>query len=52
MTQHSKFGFAQLTSSLWSKDYDVTSEETNELYDAIVRRNGIAAMNNSAGFVD
>ena len=52
MAQRSKFAFGKLMKPLWSKDYDVTSEEINELYDAIGRRNGVAALSKSAGFVD
>ncbi len=50
--QRSKFAFGELLKPLWSKDYDVTSEEINELYDAIGRRNGVVALSKSAGFVD
>ena len=52
MAQRSKFAFGELLKPLWSKDYDVTSEEISELYDAIGRRNGVAALSKSAGFVD
>ena len=37
---------------LWSKDYRVTAEEIDELYDAIGRRNGVVALSKSADFVD
>ena len=37
---------------LWSKEYQVTSEELGELYDVINRRKGMAFLNNAAGFVD
>ena len=50
--QHSKFAFNQLLNPLWSKEYDVTSEELNEIYEAISRRNGVASLSKSAGFVD
>ncbi|MCZ6858861.1 MAG: alpha/beta hydrolase [Alphaproteobacteria bacterium] len=52
LAQRSKFAFGELMKPLWSKDYDVTSEEINELYDAIGRRNGVVALSKSAGFVD
>ena len=52
LAQRSKFAFAELLKPLWSKDFDVTSEEINELYDAIGRRNGVVALSKSAGFVD
>ena len=52
MGQRSKFAFGELMKPLWSKEYDVTSEEINELYDAIGRRNGVAALSKSADFVD
>ncbi len=50
--QRSKFAFGELMKPLWSKDYDVTSEEINELHAAIGRRNGVAAISKSADFVD
>jgi hypothetical protein len=37
---------------LWSKDFNVTSEEINELHAAIRRRNGVTAISKSADFVD
>jgi pimeloyl-ACP methyl ester carboxylesterase len=52
MAQRSKFAFGELMKPLWSKDYDVTSEELDQLHDAIGRRNGVAALSKSAGFVD
>ena len=52
LAQRSKFAFAELLKPLWSKDFDVTSEEIDELYDAIGRRNGVVALSKSAGFVD
>lgn len=52
MAQRSRFAFAELMKPLWSKDYKVTSEEIDELFDAIGRRNGVAALSKSAGFVD
>lgn len=50
--QRSKFAFSKMMESLWSKDYKVTKEEINELFDAIGRRNGMAFLNNAAHFVD
>ena len=52
LAQRSKFGFHQLMKSLWSPDYAVTEEELGQYYDAMSRRNGIALLNKSAGFVD
>ena len=52
MGQRSKFAFGELMKPLWSKDYDVTSEEINELHAAIGRRNGVTAISKSADFVD
>jgi pimeloyl-ACP methyl ester carboxylesterase len=52
MAQRSKFIFRELMASLWSKDYDVTAEEINQLHDAIGRRNGVIIMSKSADFVD
>ena len=50
--QRSRFVFNQMVKVLWSKEYNVTSEELGELYEAISRRNGAAFMSNGAGFVD
>lgn len=52
VAQRSKFAFNQMVKVLWSKEYNVTSEELGEFYDAISRRNGVAFMSNAAGFVD
>lgn len=52
LAQRSKFAFRELMKPLWSNDYEVTSEEIDELYDAIGRRNGVFALSRSAGFVD
>ena len=52
LAQRSKFAFAELMKPLWSKDYNVTTEELDELYDAIGRRNGVVSLSRSAGFVD
>lgn len=52
LAQRSKLAFGELMKSLWSKDYNVSSDEINELYSAIGRRNGVAALSKSAGFVD
>ncbi|MCP4263864.1 MAG: alpha/beta hydrolase [Planctomycetes bacterium] len=51
VAQRSKFAFNQMMKGLWSKDYNVTSAELAELYEAISRRNGAAFMSNAAGFV-
>jgi pimeloyl-ACP methyl ester carboxylesterase len=52
LAQRSNFAFRELMKPLWSKDYHVTSEEIDELYSAIARRNGVYALSKSAGFVD
>ena len=52
VAQRSRFAFSQMVKVLWSKEYNVTSEELGELYEAISRRNGAAFMSNGAGFVD
>lgn len=52
IAQRSRFVFNQMVKVLWSKEYNVTSEELEELYEAISRRNGAAFMSNGAGFVD
>ncbi len=52
VAQRSRFVFNQMVKGLFSKEYNVTSEELAELYDAIARRNGAALMSNAAGFVD
>jgi len=52
VAQRSRFAFNQMVKVLWSKEYNVTSEELGELYEAISRRNGVAFMSNGAGFVD
>ena len=52
VAQRSRFVFNQMVKVLWSKEYNVTSEELAELYEAISRRNGAAFMSNGAGFVD
>ncbi len=52
VAQRSRFAFNQMVKGLWSKEYNVTSEELGELYEAISRRNGAAFMSNGAGFVD
>ena len=52
MAQRSKFIFREIMKPVWSKDYAVTSEEINELFDAIGRRNGVTAISKSADFVD
>ncbi len=52
VAQRSRFAFNQMVKGLWSKEYNVTSEELEELYEAISRRNGAAFMSNGAGFVD
>ena len=52
VAQRSRFAFGEMMKSLWSKDYRVTKGEIDELYDAVARRNGVAALSRSADFVD
>ncbi len=52
VAQRSSVAFNQMVKGLWSKDYNVTSEELGEFYEAISRRNGVAFMSNGARFVD
>jgi len=52
VAQRSKFAFNEMVKVLWSKEYNVSSEELGEYYEAITRRNGAAFMSNGAGFVD
>ncbi len=52
VAQRSRFAFNQIVNVLFSKEYNVTSEELSELYEAISRRNGAAFMSNAARFVD
>jgi pimeloyl-ACP methyl ester carboxylesterase len=50
--QHSRFAAKQLLGrvSLFSKEYQVTSDELDEIYDAIGRRNGFRFLSRGAGF--
>ena len=52
VAQRSKFAFNEMVKVMWSKEYNVSSEELGEYYEAITRRNGAAFMSNGAGFVD
>lgn len=52
MAQRSRLAFNQMVKVLWSKGYNVTSEELQEFYDAVCRRHGAAFMSNAAGFVN
>jgi len=52
LAQRSRFAFGELMKPLWSKAYEVTSEEIDELYDAVGRRDGVVALSKSADFVD
>ncbi len=52
LAQRSRFAFGELMKPLWSKAYEVTPAEIDQLHDAIGRRNGVAALSKSAGFVD
>ena len=51
LAQHSKLVFKELVRPLWSKNFTVTDNEIDQLYEAIRRRNGVHAMAKSAGFV-
>lgn len=50
--QRSTLVFNQMVKSMWSKEYNVTSAELGEVYEAISRRNGATFMSNGAKFVD
>lgn len=52
MAQKSHFAFNMMLKDLWSKEYGITKQELNEVFDAITRRNGAVFMSNAAGFVD
>lgn len=52
LAQRSKVAFRELMKPLWSKEYEVTSKEVDELFAAISRRNGVYALSKSADFVD
>lgn len=52
MAQRSRLAFNQMVKVLWSKGYNVTSEELQEFYDAVCRRHGAAFMSNAADFVN
>ncbi len=49
--QRSRFISRQLLKSMFSKEYQLTSAEFNEIYDAISRRNGFSFVSRAAGFV-
>ena len=51
LAQASRLVFGEMMRPLWSKDYSVTREEIDELYNAVGRRNGVSVLNKSAGFV-
>jgi pimeloyl-ACP methyl ester carboxylesterase len=50
--QRSRFAFAQLLKPLFSREYGVRSEELNEIYEAVSRRDGVAFLRRAAAFVD
>ena len=50
--QHSRFALKRLLKPLFSKEYGVTSEELDEIAEAISRRDGVAFLHKAAGFVD
>ena len=49
--QRSPFMARQLLKSMFSKEYQLSSEEFGDIYDAISRRNGFPFVSNAAGFV-
>ena len=49
--QRSRFMARQLLKSMFSKEYQLSSAEFNEIYDAISRRNGFPFLSRAAGFV-
>ena len=49
--QRSRFLARLLLKSMFSKDYELSSKEFDEIYDAIRRRNGFPFVSNAAGFV-
>ncbi|MBL4707595.1 MAG: alpha/beta hydrolase [Flavobacteriales bacterium] len=52
MAQKYHFAFNMMMKDLWSKEYRISNEELNQVFDAITRRNGAIFMHNGAGFVD
>lgn len=52
IAQKSHFAFNLMMKDLWSKEYGLTKEELNEIFNAVTRRNGALFMSNAAGFVD
>ncbi len=49
--QRYRFIARQLLKSMFSKEYQLSSREFNEIYEAISRRNGFAFVSKAAGFV-
>ena len=49
--QRSRFMSKQLLKSLFSKEYRLSTTESNEIYNAISRRNGFFFLNRASGFV-
>jgi len=49
--QRSRFMARQLLKSMFSKEYQLSSKEFNEIYEAISRRNGFPFVSRAAGFV-
>ena len=49
--QRSRFIFGQMAQSLWSKDYRVSRDEIDELFNVVTRRDGAAFLHFGAGFV-
>jgi hypothetical protein len=52
IAQRSRAVFYRMMRDLYSKEYGVTTERLEELYQAIARRRGAAFMSRAAGFVD
>lgn len=50
--QNSSRLFKNMVKPMWSKEYKVSDEELEEVFEATTRRNGAFFMHNAAGFVD
>ena len=50
IAQRSRFVLNQVIRPMFSKEYRVPSEELNEIYDAISRRNGVRFLSRGGGF--
>lgn len=52
LAQRSRFIFGEMVAALWSKQYDVSKTEIDEMFDAVTRRDGAKFMSRGAKFVD